>query len=156
MRTNEVLPLFFLSAPPSLGSLKCQGVISNGCHALSMGVAKKVNEFSTVRHDSPYSGHSEEALRSPAACWWGHSRGGECRCPLKGQISMCKARVRGWSKAGWEISVVRSPLKISWLPLFVSILWMNNNLKALEYIPLDITQITIYLQLCQIICERNL
>lgn len=67
------------------------------------GSGEKVNEFSTVSHDSLYSGRIERwrVHGASPACWWRRSSRGECHCPLKVEFSMCKACVRGQSKAGW-------------------------------------------------------
>lgn len=61
------------------------------------GSGKKVNEFNTVSHDSPYSGHGKrwQVHTASAACWWRSSWRGECHCPLKVEISRCKTGVRG-------------------------------------------------------------
>ncbi|TNN45529.1 hypothetical protein EYF80_044281 [Liparis tanakae] len=61
------------------------------------GSGEKVNEFNTVSHDSPYSGHKEQGGAeglSSMLMGWSRSSGGECRCPLKAEMCMCTACVR--------------------------------------------------------------
>lgn len=68
-----------------------------------MGVAKRLMN-STLWATTPLTAlqwAQREALWASAACWWGQSHGGECRCPLKGQIGTCKPCARGLCKAGW-------------------------------------------------------
>lgn len=57
------------------------------------GSGEKVNEFSTVSHDSRRSGHGEGHSGPPPHADEGMAQRGECHCPLKGEISMCKAPV---------------------------------------------------------------
>lgn len=62
-------------------------------HALLYRSGEKVNEFSTVSHDSRRSGHRKGHSGPPPHADEGMAQQGECHCPLKGEISMCKAPV---------------------------------------------------------------
>ena len=99
----EVLPPFSCVHGPFTKLFKVLRGYFQSLPCTFSGSGEKVNEFNTVSHDSPYSGHSERwrctGLQQHAD--EGAASRGECRCPLKVEISRCKTCMGSQSEGNW-------------------------------------------------------